>query len=65
MLTAEEIATLLNVSTRTVWRLDKAQKLPAALPLRRRRKKQWKESDIKKWLELGCPARTDFEKGKT
>jgi excisionase family DNA binding protein len=50
---AECLANLLQLSTRTLWRLVHAGKIPA--PLRIGRSVRWKRSEIEQWIEAGCP----------
>ena len=53
MMTADDIAAFLQVSTRTVWRLTSSRSLPK--PLRIGRTVRWRRSDIEDWIasELG------------
>ena len=54
MMSADEIATCLGISSRTVWRLKAKGDLPKALKIGRA--VRWKKSDILEWIEQGCPA---------
>ena len=54
MMTAEEIADCLQVSTRTVWRLKAKGDLPKSVKVGRA--VRWRRSDIVQWIEQGCPA---------
>ena len=54
LLTAAELARLLQVSTRTLWRLRSSGRLPS--PVRIGGTVRWALADIKKWLAEGCPA---------
>jgi excisionase family DNA binding protein len=58
LMTVEEVARLLNVCVRTVWRLDKKEDLPAAI--RVGHSKRWHRRDIENWIRLGCPKRKDL-----
>ena len=53
LLTAEEVAAMLNVSERTLWRLLSAGKLPQ--PVRFGRSTRWKATELAHWIEKGCP----------
>jgi excisionase family DNA binding protein len=54
MMTVDEIATCLGISSRTVWRLKAKGDLPKSLKIGRA--VRWKKSDILAWIEKGCPA---------
>lgn len=56
LLTMKEVAARLRVSTRTVQRLAKAERLPS--PLRIGGSPRWCESAIEQWIEAGCPGRS-------
>ncbi len=53
LLTAEEVAAMLGVSERTLWRLLSAGKVPK--PVRFGRNTRWREAEVKEWIESGCP----------
>ena len=62
----EEVAEALGISTRHVWRMNKAKLIPA--PLHIGRKRRWVESVLNEWVLEGCPsvieiARLKCEKG--
>lgn len=61
-LTVELLALKLNVGTRTIWRWDKDEKIPA--PYQIGLKKRWELSDIELWLEWDCPKRKEFNQLK-
>jgi excisionase family DNA binding protein len=63
LLTVEQVAKRLDIGVRTVWRLDKDNKLPA--PVRLGHRKRWKADEIELWLHWNCPDRKDFEQCKT
>lgn len=54
LMNAEEVAAMLGVSERTLWRLLSAGKFPQ--PVRFGRSTRWRLSDVKEWLDQGCPA---------
>jgi len=49
MIDVTEVATILSVSTRTVWRLVSSGELPQ--PIRFGRNVRWRASDIEEWIE--------------
>jgi excisionase family DNA binding protein len=53
LLTADEVATMLNVSERTLWRLLSAGKVPQ--PVRFGRSTRWKAAEVTAWIDRGCP----------
>ena len=53
LINASELAKLLSLSVRTVWRLKSAGKLPKSLQLGRSVK--WQKNEIVAWLESKCP----------
>lgn len=62
MLTVEQVAALLELGVRTIWRHEKAGKIPA--PEQYGRKKMWDKKTLELWWKLGRPTRTEFEKLK-
>ncbi len=50
---AEELAGLLQISTRSLWRLLSAGKVPQ--PVRLGRSVRWRLGEVEKWIERGCP----------
>jgi excisionase family DNA binding protein len=50
---ALEVAAMLNVSERTLWRLLSAGKVPQ--PVRFGRSTRWKAGEVAGWIERGCP----------
>ncbi len=53
LLTADEVAAMLNVSERTLWRLLSGGKVPK--PVRFGRSTRWRDSEVREWIERGCP----------
>ena len=49
------LAVLLNVSETSIRRLDRTGKIPLALKIGR--SKKWSISEVREWLEEGCPTR--------
>ncbi|APW60526.1 helix-turn-helix transcriptional regulator [Paludisphaera borealis] len=59
LIDAEEVARRLDVSSRTVWRLNSAGKLPK--PVAVGGSKKWRSDEIRRWVEAGCPGRSAWE----
>ena len=53
LLSADQLASRLGVSARTIWRLASGQRMPS--PLRLGRAVRWRSSDIEAWIAAGCP----------
>lgn len=56
LIDAEELARLLKVSTRTLWRLLAKGELPE--PLYVGRSTRWRLDSVSRWIEEGCPPLT-------
>jgi prophage regulatory protein len=54
LLKVGDVATLAQISTRSVWRLRDAGKIP--MPVRVGGQVRWRFSDITQWIAEGCPA---------
>jgi excisionase family DNA binding protein len=54
LINAEELARLINVSKRTLWRLRSAGDLPA--PVRLGSTVRWRLDEIRAWIGQGCPS---------
>jgi len=50
---ADEVARMMGVSERTLWRLASAGRVPE--PVRIGRNTRWRLAEIKEWIECGCP----------
>lgn len=59
LLTVRDLAAALKISPRQCWKLLSAGRLVA--PIRLGRSVRWRADGIAKWVELGCPARDQFE----
>ncbi len=53
LITAEELARMMGVSERTLWRLLSGGKLPQ--PVRIGRNTRWRLAEVTEWIERGCP----------
>lgn len=53
LMTARELATLLRVSTRTLWRLRSAGALPQ--PVRFGGTVRWRHDEVRAWIAAKCP----------
>lgn len=54
LIDGKEVARLLDVSPRTIWRLKDSGKMPR--PIRLGNLVRWSYDEIKEWIELGCPS---------
>lgn len=54
LLDIRQLATVLNVSVRSIYRLRDGGRLPA--PVRVGCLIRWRAAEIDKWIESGCPA---------
>ncbi len=59
LIDSRQVGELLNLSTRTVWRLLSAGKLPE--PVRIGRSVRWSRSDLETWIANGCPETAPVE----
>jgi excisionase family DNA binding protein len=57
-LSAAELADLLGISARTVWRLDASGKLPKAVRIGGA--KRWRRVEIEAFVNAGCPPRDQW-----
>jgi predicted DNA-binding transcriptional regulator AlpA len=53
LLKDSDVAELLSVSVRSVWRLNSSHRMPP--PIRLAGNVRWRLSDIKEWVDVGCP----------
>ena len=54
LLDIKELARLLHVSTRLIWGMRDAGKLPQ--PVKLNRLCRWRASQIQEWIRQGCPS---------
>jgi prophage regulatory protein len=59
---ARELAEMLDVSLRQVWRLNSAGKLPK--PIRLGGSVRWNRQEVQDWFAAGCPERNVWEAKK-
>lgn len=52
LLNASQVAAMLNISCRTLWRLKSAGKLPEAV--RVGSSVRWRQEDLQNWIAGGC-----------
>lgn len=53
LIRAQELASLLNVSVRTVWRLQSGGSIPQ--PIRLGGVVRWRLDEVRDWISRGCP----------
>jgi len=53
LVTAQEVARLLNVSTRSLWRMRSAGDIPS--PIKLGSAVRWRLDEVKAWIANGCP----------
>ena len=63
LLTAQAVGERLSLSKRAVFRMRSAGSIVAPLKVGQGAVR-WRESDIEKWIELGCPSQKQFEARK-
>ena len=59
LLSAMQLAKMLAVSPRTVFRLRASRKIPA--PVMVGGSPRWEQGTIEKWIRMGCPDLKEFE----
>jgi predicted DNA-binding transcriptional regulator AlpA len=62
LITADQVAALLQVSARTVWRLRSAGKLPK--PVEVGGSVRWNSEQMRKWIVEGCPVEQPRQNGR-
>lgn len=58
LITAAELAALMQISQRTLWRLLSAGKVIE--PVRIGGNTRWRLSEVERWIANGCPPATEF-----
>ena len=61
LITAEEAARMMNISTRTLWRLLSARRFPQ--PVRFGGNTRWRVAEVLRWIEDGCPQQSPTGRG--
>lgn len=61
-ITARDLAEMLGLSVRQIWRLQSAGKLPR--PIRLGGSVRWKRGEVMNWFDAGCPDRRTWEARK-
>jgi excisionase family DNA binding protein len=56
LIAADEVAAMLDVSTRTVWRLLSTGRM--VQPLRIGGSVRWRLDEVREWIKNGCPVVT-------
>lgn len=56
LISADEVAQMLSISTRTVWRLLSTGKM--VQPIRIGGSVRWRLDEVKEWINNGCPVVT-------
>ena len=62
LITAEEVAGMLDISTRTLWRLVSGKRIVA--PLKIGGSTRWRRAEIETWVAAGCPVTIRGERGR-
>ncbi|NQV27706.1 MAG: helix-turn-helix domain-containing protein [Rhodopirellula sp.] len=56
LISVDVLASMIDLSPRTVWRMVSARTVPP--PIRLGRSVRWRKSDIETWIAGGCPEQT-------
>ncbi len=62
LISVDELATILGVSSRTVWRLLSAGKL--LHPIRLGGVVRWRYAEVRQWIDDGCPPHSPTTKSR-
>jgi excisionase family DNA binding protein len=54
LISVEEVASMLGISVRSVWRLLSTNAIPT--PVKLRASVRWNRVQLEKWVDQGCPA---------
>ena len=60
MLTIDDVATLLQCSSRQVYRLSNSERMPR--PVRLGSLVRWNRQVLEEWISLGCPGQRDLDR---
>lgn len=61
LINAGELAEILNISERTIWRLIASGKL--IQPIRIGKSVRWRLDEVNQWIESGCPENESVANG--
>lgn len=53
LITAAELADMMRISLRSLWRMRSVGQLPQ--PIRLGGTVRWRLAEVKEWIDLGCP----------
>jgi len=59
LIDVDDLAKMMSVSKRTALRMDSSGKLPA--PVRPCRNRRWRVSELRDWVNFGCPPRVKWD----
>ncbi len=59
LLSQTELARLLDLSSRTISRMNASRKIPR--PVRVGRSVRWRRDEVERWIAAGCPERSEWE----
>lgn len=59
LLSAAGAAGMTGIATRTWWRYHSANRVPACVRIGSLVK--WRRTDVERWIEMGCPGKSEFE----
>ena len=59
LLSSDDLAHLLRISKRTVWRRRSDGSLPAAVPFGRF--VRWRRDEIERWIAADCPTQSEWK----
>jgi excisionase family DNA binding protein len=62
LIAADEVAGMLDISTRTLWRLVSAKRIVA--PVRLGGSTRWRRAEVEAWVAAGCPVPGRAERGR-
>ena len=64
LISAKQLAAMLGISPRTVWRMRSAGHLPRAVKPGGGTTVRWKLADLRLWLEWDCCCEAEFDERK-
>jgi len=59
LLSATDAASLIGIGRSLFWSMHSAGKVPLPVGLGKRR--LWRRSELERWVDAGCPARSQWE----